>query len=61
MADVDDPAQLGEARAMLAALPGYLVSQMFSGDSNRWFLFALAGFATCCDLWAPRAARADGG
>jgi putative inorganic carbon (HCO3(-)) transporter len=46
----------GEARAVLAALLGYLVCQMFSGYSNSWFLFALAGFATCCQAWAPRRA-----
>lgn len=44
----------GEARAVLAALLGYLVCQMFSGYSMSWFLFALCGFATCCDAWAPR-------
>jgi len=41
----------GEARAILAALVGYLVCQMFSGYSMSWFLFALCGFATCCDAW----------
>jgi cbb3-type cytochrome oxidase subunit 3 len=50
----------GEVRAVLAALLGYLVCQMFSGYSDSWFLFAFAGFATCCDAWAPRAARAAG-
>jgi len=50
----------GEARAVLAALIGYLVCQMFSGYSNSWFLFALAGFATCCEAWAPRAAPTGG-
>lgn len=50
----------GEARAVFAALLGYLVCQMFSGYSNSWFLFALAGFATCCEAWAPRAPRPAG-
>jgi O-antigen ligase len=40
-----------ESRAVLAALLGYLVCQMFSGYSNSWFLFALCGFATCCQAW----------
>ena len=44
----------GEARAVLAALIGYLVCQMFAGYSNSWFLFALCGFATCCDAWQHR-------
>jgi len=44
----------GEARAVLAALIGYLVCQMFSGYSNSWFMFALCGFATCCQAWAHR-------
>ncbi len=44
----------GEARALLAALLGYLVCQMFSGYSTSWFLFALCGFATCCEAWAAR-------
>jgi O-antigen ligase len=44
----------GEARAVLAALIGYLVCQMFSGYSTSWFLYALCGFATCCDAWAKR-------
>lgn len=48
----------GESRALLAAMLGYLVCQMFSGYSNSWFLFALGGFATCCDAWAPRKAPA---
>ena len=45
----------GEARAILAALLGYLVCQMFSGYSMSWFLYALCGFATCCQVWqAPK-------
>jgi len=44
----------GEARAVLAALLGYLACQMFSGYSTSWFLFALCGFATCCQAWAKR-------
>jgi putative inorganic carbon (HCO3(-)) transporter len=44
----------GEARAVLAALLGYLVCQMFSGYSTSWFLYALCGFATCCQAWATR-------
>jgi uncharacterized protein (TIGR03382 family) len=44
----------GEARAVLAALIGYLVCQQFSGYSLSWFQFTLCGFATCCDVWAPR-------
>lgn len=41
----------GEARAVFAALIGYLVCQQFSGYSLSWFLYALCGFATCCDVW----------
>jgi hypothetical protein len=40
----------GEARAVLAALAGYLVCQMFSGYAMSWYLFALCGFATACDI-----------
>lgn len=47
----------GEARALLAALIGYLVCQMFSGYSMSWFLFALCGFATCCEAWGTRRAK----
>jgi putative inorganic carbon (HCO3(-)) transporter len=47
----------GESRALLAALIGYLVCQMFSGYSNSWFLFALCSFATCCDAWGSRRAQ----
>jgi O-antigen ligase len=47
----------GEARAVLASLIGYLVCQMFSGYSTSWFLFALCGFATCCDAWGARRAK----
>jgi len=46
----------GEARAVLAALIGYLICQMFSGYSTSWFLYALCGFATCCDIWGKRTA-----
>lgn len=45
----------GEARALLAALVGYLVCQMFSGYSMSWYLFALCGFATCCQVWGRKA------
>lgn len=48
----------GEARAVLASLIGYLVCQMFSGYSNSWYLFALCGFATCCEVWRDRSAPA---
>ena len=41
----------GEARAVLASMIGYLVCQMFSGYSMSWYLFALCGFATCCQAW----------
>ena len=45
----------GEARAVLASLIGYLVCQMFSGYSMSWYLYALCGFATCCQIWSkPR-------
>jgi putative inorganic carbon (hco3(-)) transporter len=40
----------GEARAVYAALMGYMVCQMFSGYSMSWYLFALCGFATCCEI-----------
>jgi O-antigen ligase len=40
----------GEARAVLAALTGYMVCQMFSGYSMSWYLYALCGFATCCQI-----------
>jgi len=39
---------------VLAALLGYLICQMFSGYSTSWFLYALCGFATCCQAWATR-------
>lgn len=45
----------GEARAVLAALIGYLVCQMFSGYSQSWYLYALCGFATCCQAWGGKA------
>jgi hypothetical protein len=41
----------GESRAVVAALIGYLICQMFSGYSMSWYLFALCGFATCCHAW----------
>jgi putative inorganic carbon (HCO3(-)) transporter len=44
----------GEARAILAALIGYMVCQQFSGYSKSWFLYALCGFATCCHAWARK-------
>jgi O-antigen ligase len=48
-----------EARALFAALIGYLVCQQFSGYSLSWFLYALCGFAACADHWAPRRAPAE--
>jgi hypothetical protein len=54
-----DGALGGEARAVLAALVGYMVCQMFSGYSNSWFLFALCGFATCCQAWQHREPDAE--
>lgn len=50
----------GEARAILAALIGYMVCQQFSGYSKSWFLYALCGFATCCDAWARKGPAPDG-
>jgi O-antigen ligase len=44
-----------EARALVAALLGYIVCQQFSGYSLSWFLYALCAFAACVDHWAPRA------
>jgi O-antigen ligase len=44
----------GESRAVLAALIGYLICQMFSGYSMSWYLFALCGFATCCYAWGKK-------
>jgi O-antigen ligase len=44
----------GEARAILASVLGYLVCQMFSGYSASWYLFALCGFATCCEAWGRK-------
>jgi len=29
-------------------------AQMFAGSAASWFLFALGGFATCCEVWAER-------
>jgi O-antigen ligase len=49
----------GEARAVLAALIGYMVCQMFAGYSTSWFLYALCGFATCCEAWGSRAPAAE--
>jgi O-antigen ligase len=42
-----------EARAIFAALVGYLVCQQFSGYTLSWFLYALCAFAACCQHWAP--------
>jgi putative inorganic carbon (HCO3(-)) transporter len=50
----------GEARAVLAALIGYMVCQMFSGYSMSWYLFALCGFATCCQVWGRKQGAAVG-
>lgn len=47
-----------EARAVLAALIGYLVCQQFSGYSLSWFTYGLCAFAACIDRWAPKGARA---
>ncbi len=44
----------GEARAVFAALVGYLVCQLFSGYSLSWFLYALCAFAACLDIWGHR-------
>jgi O-antigen ligase len=44
----------GESRALFAALVGYMVCQMFSGYSMSWYLFALCGFATCCEAWGKK-------
>jgi O-antigen ligase len=49
----------GEARAVLAALIGYMVCQMFAGYSTSWFLYALCGFATCCQAWGKSAPAAE--
>ncbi len=46
-----------EARALFAALIGYLVCQQFSGYSLSWFLYALCGFAACVDHYAPKPVR----
>jgi O-antigen ligase len=46
----------GEARAVLAAMAGYLFCQIFSGYSMSWFLFALCGFATACQVAGRKAA-----
>jgi O-antigen ligase len=50
----------GEARAVFAALIGYLVCQQFSGYSLSWYLYALCGFATCCDVWGRTRALPEG-
>jgi probable O-glycosylation ligase (exosortase A-associated) len=42
-----------EARAIFAALIGYLVCQQFSGYALSWFTYALCGFAACCQHWVP--------
>src|SRR3954468_855833 len=42
-----------EARAIFAALVGYLVCQQFSGYALSWFTYALCGFAACCHHWVP--------
>jgi O-antigen ligase len=42
-----------EARAVFAALVGYLVCQQFSGYALSWFLYAMCAFAACCEHWAP--------
>ena len=44
----------GEARAILAAMAGYLVCQQFAGYTLSWFLYTLCGFATCCDVWGRK-------
>jgi O-antigen ligase len=49
----------GEARAVLAALIGYMVCQMFAGYSTSWFLYALCGFVTCCQAWGKSAPAAE--
>jgi putative inorganic carbon (hco3(-)) transporter len=43
-----------EARAVLAALAGYIVCQQFSGYSLSWFTYGLCAFAACIDHWVPR-------
>ena len=43
-----------EARAVFAALVGYLVCQQFSGYSLSWFLYALCAFAACIDHWGGK-------
>ncbi len=45
-----------EARAVFAALVGYLVCQQFSGYSLSWFLYSLCGFAACIDRYGGRRA-----
>ncbi len=47
-----------EARAVLAALIGYLICQQFSGYSLSWFTYGLCAFAACIDHWAPKVVRA---
>jgi O-antigen ligase len=46
-----------EARAVLAALAGYVVCQQFSGYSLSWFTYALCAFAAVIDHWASRPVR----
>lgn len=43
-----------EARAVFAALAGYIVCQQFSGYSLSWFTYGLCAFAACLDHWVPR-------
>jgi O-antigen ligase len=46
-----------EARAVFAALAGYIVCQQFSGYSASWFTYGLCAFAAAIDHWAPREVR----
>jgi hypothetical protein len=48
-----DPLVGGEARAILAALAGYLVCEMVNGYSLSWFLYFLFG----CGAAVVRLAR----
>jgi hypothetical protein len=32
---------------------------MFAGYSTSWFLYALCGFATCCQAWGKSAPAAE--
>jgi putative inorganic carbon (HCO3(-)) transporter len=49
-----------EARAIFAALVGYLVCQQFSGYALSWFTYALCALAACCEHWAPLRRPAEG-